>query len=209
MGKPSLYDILGVEKDAAERNILLAYRQRARQLHPDKNVEKGAKEAFQALQHAYSVLKDPKSRKRYDAGGLEAVDASVYDYLREKFPPLQAADIDAFADSYRGSKEEREDLVSYYTRRKGDLSKLVDEFILCEDEHIPRLLDVVGELISSKELKKTAAFTRSSKLLRSRPKTKKRAPEPVPDDLCALIRNKKPAVPKGGILASLWNEVPD
>eukprot|EP00397_Hematodinium_sp_SG-2012_P034692 GEMP01037229.1.p1 GENE.GEMP01037229.1~~GEMP01037229.1.p1 ORF type:complete len:214 (+),score=62.53 GEMP01037229.1:859-1500(+) len=205
--EPTLYDILGIERGAAERDVLLAYRQRARELHPDKNPDKGAKEAFQAVQHAYSVLKDLKTRKRYDAGGLDAVDlGTAYDYLREKFPPLQTSDIDAFAQKYRGSGEEREDLISYYTEKKGNLSNLEEEFILCEVEHVPRLLDLVNELIAAKRLKKTAAYTKSAKTLRATPAKKRKAPPPSPAiDLVALIRNKKPRLQAGGVLASLWN----
>lgn len=65
---PSLYEILGVSRDASDDAIRKAYRKRAQKEHPDKG---GDTEAFQALQKAYLVLSDPESRKHYDETGEE------------------------------------------------------------------------------------------------------------------------------------------
>lgn len=65
-----LYQILGVARDASQAEIKRAYRQLARQYHPDANHGSGeAEEKFKKINAAYSVLSDPEKRARYDQFG--------------------------------------------------------------------------------------------------------------------------------------------
>jgi molecular chaperone DnaJ len=67
---PTLYDTLGVAKNASQDEIKKAYRKLARQYHPDRNPGDEAAEAkFKEVQSAYDVLSDPDKRKQYDAFG--------------------------------------------------------------------------------------------------------------------------------------------
>ncbi len=63
-----LYQTLGVDKAANEKDIKNAYRAQALRLHPDKNTgkEEESKLLFQEVSHAYSVLSDPAERRWYD-----------------------------------------------------------------------------------------------------------------------------------------------
>lgn len=64
------YQILGVSKNADEKDIKRAYRRLARQYHPDKNPDdKTTEERFKEINEAYEVLGDPKKRARYDQLG--------------------------------------------------------------------------------------------------------------------------------------------
>ncbi len=66
----SLYESLGVPKNATQDEIKKAYRKLARQYHPDKKPgDKEAEERFKEIQGAYDVLSDPEKRKRYDTFG--------------------------------------------------------------------------------------------------------------------------------------------
>jgi len=58
------YIILGIPSDSTQTDIKAAYRRLAKEFHPDHYGE--SQIPFQALQEAYSVLSDPKSRKAYD-----------------------------------------------------------------------------------------------------------------------------------------------
>ncbi|HET7313345.1 DnaJ C-terminal domain-containing protein [Salinisphaera sp.] len=63
------YDILGVERDAAEDDIKRAYRKLARKYHPDVSSETDAADKFREANEAYEVLKDPEKRAAYDRLG--------------------------------------------------------------------------------------------------------------------------------------------
>ena len=64
------YDLLGVSKDASEKDIRQAYRRLARQYHPDVNRDDAAaEEKFKEINEAYGVLSDDDSRKKYDRYG--------------------------------------------------------------------------------------------------------------------------------------------
>lgn len=62
------YQIIGVESHADAAAIQQAYRHKAKELHPDLNQHRieWAKEQFQLLNEAYSVLSDPRSKRLYD-----------------------------------------------------------------------------------------------------------------------------------------------
>ena len=64
------YAILQVNKNAEQGHIKKAYRQKARRLHPDLNASDKAKDQFQELQEAYSILSNPDLRHQYDIGIL-------------------------------------------------------------------------------------------------------------------------------------------
>lgn len=61
-----LYAIVGAERGATQEQIAEAYRRRASELHPDHNSAPDATESFALLGKAYSVLRDPGLRRRYD-----------------------------------------------------------------------------------------------------------------------------------------------
>lgn len=63
------YQVLGVSRDASEEEIRRAYRQLARQYHPDLNPDPQAAEKMKEINEAYEVLSDPEKRARYDQTG--------------------------------------------------------------------------------------------------------------------------------------------
>jgi DnaJ-class molecular chaperone len=66
----NFYEVLGVARDASEKDIRSAYRKLARKLHPDVNPnDRSAEARFKEINAAYEVLSDSDKRKKYDKYG--------------------------------------------------------------------------------------------------------------------------------------------
>jgi len=63
---PDFYKILDVPINATEDEIKIAFRLKAKRLHPDINPSKNALAKFQLLSLAYQTLTDEEKRKKYD-----------------------------------------------------------------------------------------------------------------------------------------------
>lgn len=70
------YQVLGIDRDASQEDVRAAFRRRALETHPDKTG--GADAEFRAVSEAYNVLRDPTSRRIYDA----CMDAGSSDLVR-------------------------------------------------------------------------------------------------------------------------------
>ncbi|MBE3609134.1 DnaJ C-terminal domain-containing protein [Campylobacter californiensis] len=65
----SLYETLGVSKNASSDEIKKSYRRLARKYHPDINKDPGAEDKFKEINAAYEILSDDKKRAQYDQYG--------------------------------------------------------------------------------------------------------------------------------------------
>lgn len=65
------YKVLGVDKNASQRDIQKAFHKLSLKYHPDKNKGKGAQEKFEEINNAYEILSDEEKRKNYDLYGDE------------------------------------------------------------------------------------------------------------------------------------------
>ena len=73
MAKRDYYDVLGVAKGADAAELKKAYRQKAKELHPDRNADNPNAEAqFKEANEAYEVLKDDTKKAAYDRYGHAA-----------------------------------------------------------------------------------------------------------------------------------------
>jgi curved DNA-binding protein CbpA len=88
------YELLGIREDATGADIKKAFRDKAKQLHPDI-AGAGAEDAMRALIAAYETLLDERRRHTYDRMLTRFVKTCTFDYrqfLREEpdDPKMQA-----------------------------------------------------------------------------------------------------------------------
>lgn len=77
--KKDYYEVLGVSRNATQKEIEEAYRRLAIQYHPDRHPPEKKdemREKFKEISEAYAVLSDPKKRKQYDMYGHAGIDSS-------------------------------------------------------------------------------------------------------------------------------------
>ncbi|KAH8599753.1 chaperone protein dnaJ 6 [Bisporella sp. PMI_857] len=162
------YSVLGVSKTATDTEIKSAYRKAALRNHPDK-VQPEQKETahvkFQELVFAYSILSDPVRRKRYDATGstseiLDHDGFSWTDFYREQFADVvTSVAIEKFSKQYKGSIEEKDDVLENYIQYKGKWSAIYNNVMLSdpfEDEE--RFRTIIDEAIEKGEVEAFKAY---------------------------------------------------
>ena len=70
--RSNLYDLLGVDRHVTDRELKVAYRERAKKLHPDSNPSVSESENARLselmgeISAAYEILSNPSSRREYD-----------------------------------------------------------------------------------------------------------------------------------------------
>ncbi|OTB09516.1 hypothetical protein M426DRAFT_80633 [Hypoxylon sp. CI-4A] len=176
-GEPPIidpYEVLDVERTADESQIKSAYRKLALKNHPDKVPEdqkQKAHELFQSIAFAYAVLSDPARRKRYDETGSTSesiVDSDGFswsDFYREQYRDTVTSDaIKKFAKQYKGSDEEKDDILIAYEQNEGDMDKIYETVMLSDvlgdDERFRAIID---EAIASKDVPAFKAYTNETK----------------------------------------------
>ncbi len=83
------YDILGIKRNATDKEIKSAYRKLARKYHPDVNPgDNTAEERFKEISEANEVISDKKKRSQYDRVGHQAWKAGI----KEAPPPGASGD---------------------------------------------------------------------------------------------------------------------
>ncbi len=113
MNYKDYYAILGVPKNAAEKDIKSAYRKLARKWHPDANPDNAqqAEEKFKDIQEAYEVLGDPEKRKKYDVLGSDWQRAAREAEQQRSYRQAQGADFGGFGGFGSGGAGRRERLL--------------------------------------------------------------------------------------------------
>jgi DnaJ family protein C protein 9 len=175
------YETLDLEPTATQSEIKSAYRRAALNHHPDK-VSPSEKEAahthFQHIALAYAILSDERRRARYDATGSteETLDGEGEDsdfdwisYYRAQYKDIITEDsISQFADTYRGSEEERQAILDAYEQYQGRMERIYQAVMLsdaAEDEE--RFRRIIDKAIESGGAEAHAKYTDESEKKRA------------------------------------------
>lgn len=139
---------------------------------------------FQEIAFAYAILSNPNRRKRYDRTGStsESVDADGFswsDFYSEQYRDIITVDaIKEFSNVYKGSIEERDDLLQAYTVHEGKWGKMYQVIMLSdpvEDEE--RFREIIEEAIKKGEVEEYAVFRNETKASKARRMKKAREEE--------------------------------
>ncbi|DAA78694.1 TPA_exp: DnaJ domain protein [Trichophyton benhamiae CBS 112371] len=165
------YEVLGVAEQAGADEIRSAYRKKALRHHPDKvsaEDKDAAHRKFQEIAFAYAILSDERRRRRYDTTGntaesldLEDDDFSWTDFYREQFSVMiDGTLLDKFKQEYKGSDEERADLLRVYEECKGQMDGIYER-VMASDvlEDDDRFRALIRDAIEAGEVADYPAFT--------------------------------------------------
>ncbi|SBT82046.1 Chaperone protein DnaJ [secondary endosymbiont of Trabutina mannipara] len=117
MAKSDYYKILGISKNAEDREIKKAYKRLAMKFHPDRNQGNTEAEAkFKEIKEAYEVLADAKKRAAYDQYGHSAFEQGSMGGGSGSSSGTDFSEIfgDVFGDIFGSSRRQR-------TKRGSDL----------------------------------------------------------------------------------------
>ncbi|KAK0385420.1 hypothetical protein NLU13_7896 [Sarocladium strictum] len=167
------YETLDLERSATADQVKSAYRKAALKNHPDKvadDQKDQAKERFQQIAFAYAILSDPVRRKRYDTTGSTSesiVDAEGFnwsDFYREQFKDAVSEDaIQKFAAKYKGSDEEKDDLLVAFEQCEGDMDQVYETVILSDVlEDDARFRKIIDEAIEKRDVPAFKAYVNES-----------------------------------------------
>jgi len=105
-GQKDYYDILGVDKDASQKEIKKAYRKLAKKYHPDMNKDDpDTSEKFKEISEAYEILSDPDKRERYDRYGHSGINDNDFNF--DDFAQGGFGGFDDIFDMFFGGRSRR------------------------------------------------------------------------------------------------------
>ncbi|KAF2830806.1 DnaJ-domain-containing protein [Ophiobolus disseminans] len=207
-GPPTIdpYEVLGLEAEATADDVKKAYRKLALKHHPDKaaaDQKEAANKKFQEIAFAYAVLSDDRRRKRYDLTGSTAEtledddDFNWLSFYREQFENVVTEDaIKNLSNEYKGSANERRDLLNAYTKGKGNLSNVYASVmlsdILADDDRFRQILD---EEIANGNIESYPAYEKETDATRQKAKD---AEQKRRDDFDKRQTDKDEAKPTSG-----------
>uniref|UniRef100_A0A3Q3WE67 DnaJ homolog subfamily C member 9 n=1 Tax=Mola mola TaxID=94237 RepID=A0A3Q3WE67_MOLML len=166
----NLYEVLGIKKDANERDIRRNYYKVSLKVHPDRAPDDPqATEKFQVLGKLYAVLSDKEQRTVYDEQGVVDEefdtlhqDRCSEDYWRLLFPNITLQDILEFEKKYKGSDEERQDVIQLYVQYEGDMDAITTSVLCFTQDEEPRIRSIIQAAVDSGDVKAFPAFIQES-----------------------------------------------
>ena len=126
---PNYYDILGLLSTATDKEILKAFRQRAKLYHPDLNKSFDAHQRFIEVSEAYEVLRDRTKRQLYDSIFIKQ---STTDFRQNGATETGEQTIYAAAETGRKKGEQYAANYNYFSKKvlKNAFGLILTELVL-------------------------------------------------------------------------------
>ena len=81
-----------------------------------------------------------------------------YNYFRQLFPKVTVSAIDKFSEKYKGSEEERSDILRAFQDYGGNFERVMETVMLAEKEDEERIISIINDAITSGEISTTKRF---------------------------------------------------
>jgi len=178
-GTTDLYEVLGLQREASEKEIKKAYHKISLLVHPDRVDESQksvATEKFKVLGKIHSVLQDKDKRQCYDGTGEideeNDSDFNWMDYWRAMFKKIEIKDIENHEKEYIGSDIELRDIKKAYVGTRGNMDLMLEmiPFSNCDSE--PRIQEIVRKMIDDDEVEEYPGFFDEPKRKKNRRRNK-------------------------------------
>lgn len=142
----NFYDVLGVARDANEKDIKKAYRAKALEVHPDKNDSEDAAAKFILVNEAFSILSDKNMRAEYNTKLDAAMAARANErdaYSKHRTPTYKEY------QAYQAEKsEERQEASKLYKEFDAkSLNEKIDFLLKLPEEKMNDFAEIIGEKI--------------------------------------------------------------
>lgn len=129
--------------------------------HPDKSSDSNESSAdkFNVIHQAYSVLSEPELRCKYDAEGSKVIFARSTSIAAEweNFLKITTADqINNAADTYKGSADEKTDILKEFVNGKGSMVHILNTVPFMRKEDECRVKTIIQKAILSEEIPRIA-----------------------------------------------------
>jgi DnaJ-class molecular chaperone len=125
MAGKDYYSILGIPKNAPDKDVKAAYRKMARKYHPDVNPgNKGAEARFKEVNEAFEVLSDVDKRKKFDQYGSDFENAEAYARARQQAQQQAQQQYGSAGRGGRGTPN-----TTYEASDMGDLNEVFESLL--------------------------------------------------------------------------------
>lgn len=121
------------------------------------------KEMFLQIQKAYEILKNPVLRENYDFYGLDKDLDEFQTYYEPRLfhSRINVKDIHKYESFYKGSAEEKEDLMYFYEKFHGDLNNILEFIPFSESTDLNRFIGIFEKSFDDGEIVKTELYEKS------------------------------------------------
>ena len=142
MSTVNLYDVLNISQDCSKKDIKDAYRQLAKEFHPDKAT--GDAEMFELVTHAYNILSNSKNRQEYDElYKLQKQSNKDHSLLKKQAEDYYEADKTNIIKKTKKERKNEFKKISHEMDKKHKYKRKIDDQALDPKDLEKRLNDII------------------------------------------------------------------